>query len=97
MFFFIPAISDDNSDIFCLGFNLENSTWTQLDWDRVCSWEQYWVSSGGTLFIDDLKNASNLERGDGKLPLIENPTGKIGYGNDGYGHHGYGGKLWFQV
>lgn len=97
VFFFIPAISDDNSEIFCLGFNMENSTWTQLDWDRVCSWKQYWVSSDGILFIDDFKNASNLERSDGKLPLIENSTGKIGYGNDGYGLHGYGGKLWFQV
>lgn len=97
VFFFVPAISDDNSEVRCFGFNLENNTWTLLNWDRFCSWKQYWVSSNGTLFQDDLKNAQNLGNKDGLLPLPERGDGRIGFGFDEFGLQGFGGVIWFQA
>lgn len=97
VFFFVPIISEDNNEVLCFGFNLENSTWTLLDWDRYCSWKEYWVSTDGTLFIDDLKNANNFQTGDGKLPLPENAEGLIGMTYEGWGNVSYGGKIWCQV
>ena len=97
VFFFIPVTQTPSSEMFCFGFNLGNSTWTLLDWDRACSWKQYWVSSDGILFIDDLKNASSLEKGDGKLPLPEDAEGLIGMTFEGWGNVSYGGKIWCQV
>lgn len=97
VFFFIPILDEGNEEVRCFGFNLENSTWTILNWNRFCSWKQYWVSTSGSLFQDDLKNAQNLGAKDGFLPLPENGQGGIGLGYDGYGEQGLGGVLWFQV
>jgi len=97
IFFFVPIISETNDQVLCFGFNMDNSTWTMLDWDRFCSWKQYWVDSTGTLYLDDLKNAQNLARSDGKLPLPEMGEGLIGMCYEGYGNIGYGGKIWCQA
>ena len=94
VFFFVPTV---DSGILCYGFNMENNTWTALDWDRFCSWKQYWVDSTGTLYIDDLKNADTQGSLDGKLPLIENALGQTGFGYEGYGLQSYGGQIWFLV
>jgi len=67
------------------------------DWDRVASWKQYWVDSVGTLYLDDLKSAENLQAGDGRLPLIESVSSSFGFGHFGYGDQGYGGEIWYQV
>jgi hypothetical protein len=96
VFFFIPT-QDPEEPVLCFGFNLANSTWTMLDWDRFCSWEQYWVSSSGTLYIDDLKNAMNGQIGDGDMPLVEAAEGSIGMTYEGWGDVSYGGKIWCQV
>ena len=97
VFFFVPIISDDNSSVLCFGFNLENSTWTLLDWNRFCAWKQYWVDSGGTLYLDDLKNAQNLSNNYGRLPLPEKGEGLIGMCYEGWGDVSYGGKIWCQA
>lgn len=97
VFFFVPIISEDNASVLCFGFNLENSTWTILDWDRFCCWKQYWVDTKGTLYLDDLKNAQNLSDQDGKLPLPESGEGLIGMCYEGWGNVSYGGKIWCQV
>lgn len=94
VFFFVPTAEEG---IQCFGFNMDNSTWTRLDWDRYCAWKQYWVDSTGTLYIDDLKNAANLGAGDGKLPLVEDAEGLIGMTYEGWGQVSYGGKIWCQV
>lgn len=94
VFFFVPTV---DSGILCYGFNMENNTWTALDWDRFCSWKQYWVDSTGTLYIDDLKNVDTQGSLDGKLPLIENALGQTGFGYEGYGLQSYGGQIWFLV
>lgn len=97
VFFFVPIISADNSEVLCFGFNLENSTWTLLDWNRFCAWKQYWVDTSGTLYLDDLKNAQNLAKSDGKLPLPEKGEGLIGMCYEGWGNVSYGGKIWCQA
>lgn len=94
VFFFIPTAEEG---VLCFGFNMANSTWAPLEWDRYCSWKQYWVDSAGTLYIDDLKNAGNLGAGDGHLPLIEDAEGLIGMCYEGWGDVSYGGKIWCQV
>lgn len=94
VFFFVPTAEHGT---LCFGFNMANSTWAPLEWDRFCAWKQYWVDSTGTLFIDDLKNAGNLGRADGKLPLIEDAEGLIGMCYEGWGDVSYGGKIWCQV
>lgn len=96
-FFFVPVISDDNAEVLCFGFNMENNTWTMLDWNRFCCWKQYWVDTNGTLYLDDLKNAQNLSNIDGKLPFPEKGEGLIGMCYEGYGQVSYGGKIWCQV
>jgi hypothetical protein len=94
VFFFVPTVDEGT---LCFGFNLENSTWMTQDWDRVASWKQYWVDSVGTLYLDDLKSAENLQAGDGRLPLIESASSSFGFGHFGYGDQGYGGEIWYQV
>lgn len=89
--------SANNAELLCFGFNLGNNTWTLLDWDRYCAWEQYWVSSDGTLYVDDLKNALNQGQAEGKLPLPEDADGRMGMTYEGYGQVSYGGKIWCQV
>lgn len=96
IFFFIPT-QDEDEPVLCFGFNLANSTWTLLDWDRFCAWEQYWVSSSGTLYIDDLKSAASGQLGDGNMPLEEQAEGLIGMTYEGWGEVSYGGKIWCQV
>lgn len=96
VFFFVPK-NDSLEPVKCYGFNLKNSTWTMLTWDRVCCYKQYWVNSAGILFIDDVKNANSIGSADGILPFLENPQGEIGLGWDALGLQGYGGVLWLQV
>lgn len=94
VFFFYPTSTEGQ---MCFAFNLDNSTWAPLDWDRYCAWKQYWVDSAGTLYVDDLKNASSLGINDGKLPLVEEGVGYIGMTYEGWGGVSYGGKIWCQV
>ena len=72
-----------------------NSKWTILDWDRVCSYKEYWVDSQGILYLDDLKSASSMVGGDGKMIMKENASGKLGFGNGQVEQQGFGGTLWF--
>lgn len=97
VFFFVPVQNENNAELLCFGFNLGNNTWTLLDWDRYCAWEQYWVSGDGTIYVDDLKNALNQGQAEGKLPLPEDADGQIGMTYEGYGQVSYGGKIWCQV
>ena len=94
VFFFTP---EPSGNILCYAFNMENNTWAPLDWDRYCAWKQYWVDSTGTLYIDDLKNASSLRAGDGKLTFPEKGEGLVGMTYEGWGDVSYGGVVWCQV
>lgn len=91
VFFFVPTFES----VKCYAFNLLNSKWTILTWDRVCSYKEYWVDSKGILYLDDLKSASSLAGGDGNLTISENATGLVGYGCSKIECQGFGGVLWF--
>lgn len=91
VFFFVPTFDS----IKCYAFNLLNSKWTILDWDRVCSYKEYWVDSQGILYLDDLKSASSTVGGDGKMLVKENASGKLGFGNGQVEEQGFGGTIWF--
>lgn len=93
VFFFVPLLNGFKS----YAFNLLNSKWTILDWDRVCSYKEYWVDSNGVLYLDDLKSASSLAGGDGQLLIGESAKGLLGFGSGKIEQQGFGGVIWHLV
>lgn len=93
VFFFVPTLGQTK----CYAFNLLNSKWTILDWDRVCSYKEYWVDSEGILYLDDLKSASSLAGGDGMLLIGEQANGLLGFGSGKVEQQGFGGVIWHLV
>lgn len=93
IFFFVPTFTGTK----CYGFNLINSKWTILDWDRVCSYKDIWVDSDGVVYLDDIKSSSSMTGTDGQMTLGEDAEGRLGFGSGKIEHQGFGGTLWFLV
>ena len=91
--FFIPI----EQSVQCFAFNLDANVWTVLTLERSLQDKEYWVSSSGVLYRDDIKFAGVSPTDAGTLALAERGFAGVGYGTEAYGPRSYGGRIFLDI